>query len=222
MGRDDTRRVGFRCREDLDAMNDSRPDLVRSKREDPARRGRGVLASRTVQASVDDRATAFAALLERGLDTQYRLAAVILGDAVEAEDAVHDAAVIAWRDFASLRDRDRFEAWFGRILVNGCRDRLRARRRRPTVVPIPTDDEPGVGLTSVSIAGVADRDLLARAFVALDPDHAIVVVLRFYADLTVPEIADRLGIAEGTVKSRLHHALRRLRVAVASAEETDR
>jgi len=95
-----------------------------------------VLASRTVQGTMDDRATAFAALLDRGLDTHYRLAAVILGDPVEAEDAVHDAAVVAWRGFASLRERDRFEAWFGRILVNGCRDRLRVRKRRPQ----PTDD----------------------------------------------------------------------------------
>ena len=62
---------------------------------------------------------------------------MILGDPVEAEDAVHDAAVVAWRGFAGLRDRDRFEAWFGRILVNGCRDRLRRRRRRPIVAWIP-------------------------------------------------------------------------------------
>ena len=183
-----------------------------------------MLASRTVQGTMDDRATAFAALLDRGLDTHYRLAAVILGDPVEAEDAVHDAAVVAWRGFARLREQDRFEAWFSRILVNGCRDRLRLRRRRPVVVAIPMLDETMLPTTvGLDAAGViTTRDLLGRAFATLDPDHAITVALRFYADLTVPEIAHRLGIAEGTVKSRLHHALRRLRTAVERDEEIER
>lgn len=183
-----------------------------------------MLASRTVQGTMDDRATAFAALLDRGLDAHYRLAAVILGDPIEAEDAVHDAAVIAWRGFAGLRERDRFEAWFGRILVNGCRDRLRARRRRPVVVPIPDLDGTTLALRATDDGGgaVLTRDLLGRAFADLDPDHAVVVALRYYADLTVPEIASRMGIAEGTVKSRLHHALRRLRAAIEPSEEMDR
>ncbi|HEY7700967.1 MAG TPA: sigma-70 family RNA polymerase sigma factor [Candidatus Limnocylindrales bacterium] len=186
-----------------------------------------MLASRTVPGTIDDRATAFAALLDRGLDSHYRLAAVILGDPVEAEDAVHDAAVVAWRGFAGLREPDRFEAWFARIVVNGCRDRLRARRRRPVVVPIPALDDDtrsrAAGLAAPEATSqLVTRDLLGRAFAALDPDHAVVVVLRYYVDLTVPEIADRLGIAQGTVKSRLHHALRRLRSAVERAEEMDR
>lgn len=181
-----------------------------------------MLASRTVQATMDDRATAFAALLDRGLEAHYRLAAVILGDPVEAEDAVHDAAVVAWRGFAGLRDRDRFEAWFGRILVNGCRDRLRVRRRRPVVVAIPDVGSTGEGRSIDGDVGVslANRDELERAFARLEPDHAVVIALRYYADLTVPQIATRLGIAVGTVKSRLHHALRRLRSVVERPEET--
>jgi RNA polymerase sigma-70 factor (ECF subfamily) len=170
---------------------------------------------------MDDRATTFAALLDRGLDAHYRLAAVILGDPIEAEDAVHDAAVVAWRGFAALRDTDRFDAWFGRILVNGCRDRLRVRRRRPVVVSLPTagTSSHSAPVAADDAAAVINRDLLERAFARLDPDHTVVVALRFYADLTVPQIASHLGIAEGTVKSRLHHALRRLRTAVDGAEE---
>jgi len=185
-----------------------------------------LLASRTVHATMDDRATAFAALLDRGLETHYRLAAVILGDPVEAEDAVHDAAVVAWRGFAGLRERDRFEAWFGRILVNGCRDRLRARRRRPVILAIPAFGSTDAGLPHDRAADagtdLATRDLLERAFGRLEPEQAVVVALRYYADLTVPEIAARLAIPEGTVKSRLHHALRRLRVVVEGAEEVQR
>jgi RNA polymerase sigma-70 factor (ECF subfamily) len=182
-----------------------------------------LLASRTVHATMDDRATAFAALLDRGLETHYRLAAVILGDPVEAEDAVHDAAIVAWRGFAGLREPDRFEAWFGRILVNGCRDRLRARRRRPVILAIPAFGSTDAGLPHDRIADagtdLATRDQLERAFGRLEPEQAVVVALRYYADLTVPRIAAGLGIPEGTVKSRLHHALRRLRVIVEGAEE---
>ena len=77
---------------------------------------------------VRDRADEFGALTERHLDGAYRLATVILGDSMEAEDAVHDAAIAAWRSWSSLRDPERFEAWFSRIVVNACRDRLRSRR----------------------------------------------------------------------------------------------
>jgi RNA polymerase sigma-70 factor (ECF subfamily) len=59
----------------------------------------------------------------------------------------------------------------------------------------------------------AVRDSLAAALRSLSPEHREVVVLRFYVDLTVDEIAARTGARPGTVKSRLHHALRRLRMA---------
>jgi RNA polymerase sigma-70 factor (ECF subfamily) len=67
------------------------------------------------------------------------LAAVILGDPVEAEDATHDAALRAWERWGSLRDPDRFDAWFGRIVVNECRDRLRRRRLRPLSIQLQED-----------------------------------------------------------------------------------
>ncbi|MEX2182830.1 MAG: sigma-70 family RNA polymerase sigma factor [Chloroflexota bacterium] len=173
---------------------------------------------------MDDRATAFTELLERGLDAHYRLAAVILGDRVEAEDAVHDAALNAWRGFAGLREQDRFDAWFGRILVNGCRDRLRARRRHPVVetlvAPYPGGREPVSDEDQT--AAFVRRDALERAVASLDPDQTVVVALRFFSDLTIPQIASRLGIAEGTVKSRLHHAMRRLRAVVMDTEDTSR
>jgi RNA polymerase sigma-70 factor (ECF subfamily) len=58
-----------------------------------------------------------------------------------------------------------------------------------------------------------ERDALARALERLTPDHRMVVVLRFYADLPIEAIAQRLGEPSGTVRSRLHHALRALRAA---------
>ena len=169
------------------------------------------------------RAAAFADLVDRrALDSAYRFATLMLGDRGDAEDATHDAAVMAWRHFADLRDPDRFDAWFGRILVNACRDRLRARRRSPLSLdggaPTGDGDSPPTGIDRLFAPDQADaivrRDALATAVRALSPDHREVVVLRYYSDLTVDQIAARTGTSSGTVKSRLHYALRHLRSAV--------
>lgn len=161
----------------------------------------------------------FADRVTAELDRAYRLAAVILGSALEAEDVVADAALAAWRGRGSLRETDRFEAWFSRIVVNACRDRLRVRRRRP-VAEMPALE---VAASSAALGGdfrdgVHDRDALSRAFESLEPDERIVLVLRFWHDLTVDAIAERIGIPAGTVKSRLHHATGRLRTALAAME----
>jgi RNA polymerase sigma factor (sigma-70 family) len=152
---------------------------------------------------------AFEAMSERCLDDAYRLAAVILRDPVEAQDAVHDAVLIGWRKFGSLRDRSRFEAWFGRIVLNLCRDRLRAQRRgRVRDAALGTQAELR---RSDELGHVARREAIAAAFPVLEPDLQIVVVLRFYRDLQLEAIAELLDVPLGTVKSRLHTALRRLR-----------
>jgi RNA polymerase sigma-70 factor (ECF subfamily) len=165
------------------------------------------------------RAQAFARLVDRpALDRAYRYATLVLGSRSDAEDATHDAALTAWRRFGDLRDRDRFDAWFGRILVNSCRDQLRARRRTPLSLDVDPSIEPGRGIRNPRVTAddsnaIAVRESLALALRSLSPDHREVVVLRFYLDLTVDEIAARTGARPGTVKSRLHHALRRLRMA---------
>ncbi len=165
-----------------------------------------------------DRRTAFARLVDRDLDGAYRIAGVILGNGADAEDATHDAVVLAWRSFGALRDATRFEAWFQRILVNVCRDRLRKRRRTPvTELSVAGGSSVAGGFT-----GVDDRLALDRAFARLSPDQAITVALRFYADLTLEDVAARLGIPVGTVKSRLHSALAALQVALAGPEVIDR
>lgn len=167
---------------------------------------------------VDARADAFRRLADRQLDASYRLAAVILNDRIEAEDAVHDAAVAAWRAFGSLRDPGAFDAWFARIVVNGCRDRLRAKARHRVV-------DVGRDLTEIEHPRVADasettavRDALSRAIDALSPDERLVVTLRFHGDLTVPQVATLAGVPEGTVKSRLHHAMTKLRTVLLEAD----
>ena len=153
-----------------------------------------------------DPAVAFSRLVDARLDAAYRLATFILGgDRAEAEDAVHDAAVRAWEHFGDLRDVASFEAWFTRILVNTCRDRIGQRRIRPLTF---ADPEPG---TSPDHAEAFVRtDALERAMLSLSPKHRVVVALRYVGDYTLEEIAARTGERPGTVKSRLHYALRAL------------
>jgi len=168
-------------------------------------------AKRSRPADEDARARAFAGIVDRrALDAAYRYATLILGDRADAEDATHDAALTAWRRFAELRDPARFDAWFGRILVNACRDRLRVRRRAVQA----TFDPETAGPWSDPTDAIAGLHALAGAIRTLSTDHREVVALRFYFDLTVDQIADRTGVGPGTVKSRLHYALRHLRDAL--------
>ena len=161
---------------------------------------------------VDPRAASFARLTSARLAACYRLAAAILGDAVEAEDATHDAAVRAWQRSASLR----------RILINECRDRLRRRKselRSPLFVG-------GRGAGPADLGdSLAEQQALAEALDRLEPEHRIVIVLRFYQGLDDREIAVRTGARPGTVKSRMHYALQALRAArdaVARIDEVSR
>jgi len=173
-----------------------------------------MLRERAIGSAEADRAAAFTALAERHLAESYRLATLILGERADAEDATHDAFVAAWRSWGSLRDPARFEAWFGRILVNVCRDRLRQARRHPV-----TDVSDGLAVAAGAdhAAAAADRDAVGRGLARLEPDQRIVLVLRYYRDLPVDEIAARMGIPAGTVKSRLHYALRDLGAALGEA-----
>jgi len=143
----------------------------------------------------------------RDLDRAYRLAGLLLGDRHDAEDATQEALLRAWRGLPMLRDPAIFQAWFDRILVNICRDRL----RRKTVVRFVeiVDEEAGPPIAD-PFRSVLDRDESLRALRVLDADERVVVVLHYWADLPLTEVATRAGIPLGTVKSRLHRALGKL------------
>ena len=153
------------------------------------------------------KADAFRRLADSHLGDAYRLARLILRDSVEAEDAVHDAFVSAWTKWPTLRDPDRFVPWFDRIVVNTCRNRMRSRWRWNT----QSDVEDLSLATEDSSSAVLDRELVGAAFVHLDVDDRIVLALRYYRDLQVDDIAELLDVRPGTVKSRIHRALGRLR-----------
>ncbi len=158
-----------------------------------------------------EREQAFGRLVARELAAAYRTATLVLGDPADAEDATQDALVRAWQRWEQLEDEDRAGAWFGRILVNVCRDRLRAPRHAP-VRWIPDRAVPDAAADTV------EREALRGAFSGLNTDQLIAVVLRYYLDLPIEAIASRTGVSTGTVKSRLHHALRAMRAACDAQE----
>jgi RNA polymerase sigma-70 factor (ECF subfamily) len=154
------------------------------------------------------------ASFERGLrpllEPAFRLAYTMLRDRQEAEDAVQQAALDAWRGFGRFRDEGRgMGPWFLTIVANQCR----ARRRTPwwrLGRPGDVDSEPG-GAVPGHEDGVVLRDELGRSFGRLSTEQRTVLVLYFDFDLSQEEIARILRIRVGAVKSRLHRGVQRLR-----------
>jgi RNA polymerase sigma-70 factor (ECF subfamily) len=156
-----------------------------------------------------EEAADFVRLVQPELPGAYRLAGFLLRDATEAEDATQDALEKAWHAWPKLREADRFGAWFDRIVVNVCNDRLRHRRG---VRVLELDEEiAGVPHARDPFRESLARDEVGRLVRLLPPDQQIVVGLRFWRDLSLDEIADRLALPLGTVKSRLHYAMKSLR-----------
>ncbi|MGE5156076.1 MAG: RNA polymerase sigma factor [Betaproteobacteria bacterium] len=145
----------------------------------------------------------------------------ILRDSDQAEDATQRALVEMWRDLPGLRDPERFEAWTYRLAVRcSLAEARRERRIRGAVRPLSDADpgEQGVGEPG-EFAVVADRDAIEDAFRHLSPDHRAVVVLRYFVGLSLEEIAETVAVPTGTVASRLHYALLRLRSSLRVDEE---
>jgi RNA polymerase sigma-70 factor (ECF subfamily) len=154
---------------------------------------------------------AFDLLVERVGDRLHSVARRILRDPYLAEDATQRALLDAWRHLPSLKDPDRFEAWVYRLLVNACHAEARHERRHRGNLRLLATDEPTVTDPSATIAAQYELD---HAFRSLGVEHRTVVVLIHYVGLSAAEAAAAMGTPVGTVRSRLHYALKHLREAV--------
>src|SRR6266576_559981 len=154
---------------------------------------------------------AFGLIAARIADRFLAVSRRILRDIDLAEDATQQALLAIWQDLPGLRDPARFDAWSYRLLVRACyAEGRRTRRWAPNLSLLPADEpEVAEGLSSV-----VDRDQLERGFRRLSIDHRAVVVLHHYLDLPLEVVADVVGVPIGTVRSRLHHAMRGLRAAL--------
>jgi RNA polymerase sigma-70 factor (ECF subfamily) len=158
---------------------------------------------------------AFASLAVACGDRLHAIAHRILRDVDLAEDATQQALLAIWQNLPALRDPARFEAWSYRLLVNACYDEgRRSRAWNPNLRVLYDDAAAGPD----DLGQVHDRDQLERAFRRLSIDHRAVVVLHTYLGLTLDEVADTLGAPPGTIRSRLHYAVRAMRAALDADE----
>lgn len=190
----------------------------------PSRHDDAALAARVAGGDV----AAFELLMRRYNRRLYRLARAMLRDGAEAEDALQDAYLAAFRSLGSFRGEASLGTWMSRLVTNQCLARLRRQARRDNIVPmvaLPTSAEEGDAMcTTCERPETPDRALdraqlravLERKLDELPEAFRTVFVLRCVEELSVEETAQCLAIPEATVRSRQFRARGLLREALAS------
>ena len=153
---------------------------------------------------------AFAQLVKASAPRLRGVANLILRDIDRAEDALQDALLLAWRDIRALRDPDAWDAWLRRLTVRACY-KAAGKERRRSKVELHVQADPGIARTADASAHVAEREWVLGELGQLDIDRRTVLVLHYYLDLSLPEVAEILDIPYGTVTSRLHRGLEQMR-----------
>jgi RNA polymerase sigma-70 factor, ECF subfamily len=149
------------------------------------------------------------AWLAEGYPQSVRTAYLILGNRSDAEDAVQEAFLRAWRFRNSLAKESSFKPWLYRVVVNTCNSKLRQEIPRRDLRSSEDNLAELTSLDDIPTRISVSTDVLA-ALRDLPLHLRIVVVLRYYADLSEREIAIAIDRKQGTVKSRLNEARRRL------------
>jgi RNA polymerase sigma-70 factor (ECF subfamily) len=153
---------------------------------------------------------AFRTLVERYEKVMFGTAYFMTRDRVLAEDAMQEALIQIWKYLPSLRQDASLKSWLVRIVVN----EVNQQRRKKQVPTVPLEDVPEIAdevdnAETIMIRNEAHQNL-RRAVESLPLEQKKAVILRYFSDLTVPEVAAVLGKREGTIKSRLSRGLNRL------------
>lgn len=136
-----------------------------------------------------------------------RAVALAIGERGRAEELTQEAFARAYRRWRSVSTMDRPVAWVYVVAMNAERKRWRREQNAPTLEsPAASHDD----LASAVVTTI----LLREAIVRLPPRQRAAIVLRYLADLSIAEVAQAMGCAEGTVKATIHQALKNLRVDV--------
>lgn len=157
-------------------------------------------------------ALTFQAEVRRIEKLMYHVSMSYLGNTEDASDAVQDTLVKAWEKQGRLFGVEQFKPWVMRILANQCKDMLRKRKRR-SFYPLEED--------TVAVEMPAPSGL-REAIGMLKPEQRAVVILHYVDGYAVHEIAQSLGIPQGTVKTRLRSARKRLEQTLFVEWEEDR
>ena len=147
------------------------------------------------------------------VDPAFRLACAMLHDTQAAEDAVQEASLIAWRKFKKVDDHSRLRSWFLGIVANECRNARRRGWRSRVQLGLPGDLS-----EAPNDEGLVRRADLRRALLQLAHGDRLVVVLFYYFDVPLEEIASIARISKSAARNRLYRSVRRLRPDVAIEE----
>jgi RNA polymerase sigma-70 factor (ECF subfamily) len=171
-------------------------------------------------------AAAFQALVERHRSMVYRVAYQVAGNHHDAEDIAQDVFIKVYRSLDRFRQDAQLSSWMYRIVMNACIDH---RRRHQSAGAAPFGDEAEHRMlnTAEESPGPEERayagelgQVLESEIARLPKGQRIVFVMRHHQGMKLCEIADALGLAEGTVKRQLHAAVHRLRQALSQANVT--
>jgi len=166
----------------------------------------------------------FAELVTRHQRRASRIALHYLRDAADADEAVQDAFVKAYTHLATFREELPFEVWFTRILINGCLDRLKQRRRRERWIAPPVLDSAGAERDPADylpargpspeeqVLAEERRRQLTDALGRLPDRQRLVFMLSHFEGRSSREVSAMTGLNESTVRVHLFRAIRRLRV----------
>jgi RNA polymerase sigma-70 factor (ECF subfamily) len=198
-----------------------------SAREADARVAIDVKALQAV-GRLDEARERFSELIERHQRRAARIAFHYLRDAADGDEAVQDAFVKAYTHLGTFREELPFEVWFTRILINGCLDRLKMRRRREKWLAPPVTDAYGVERDPAEylpsrapspeehVLSNERRRQLAGALARLPERQRQIFMLSHYEGRSSREVSTLTGLNESTVRVHLFRAIRRLRTLLAS------
>lgn len=168
---------------------------------------------------------AFEALFRQYEKLVFRTAYLIIGDVEKARDVMQEVFVAVWKSRRTFNpEKGKFTTWLHRITVNKCS--RRQGKHRPTFLSLEETQEKGFqpesndDLPEELTISREEYDGLMKALSMLDTKYRSVVVLRYFGDLSCEEIARAVDIPLGTVKSRLHYALKSLRSIYAGKSES--
>jgi RNA polymerase sigma-70 factor (ECF subfamily) len=151
--------------------------------------------------------------VRRYQEPAFRAAYLVLHDAPEAEDAAQDAFVKAYRALHRFRTGS-MRPWLLKIVMNESLNRLKSRKRRASAAERMARSEPAAWTLDEAVIGRERAALLREALEALREQERHVIYLRYFLMLSEQELAEYLGCAPGTVKSRLHRAVAKLKEVV--------
>lgn len=178
--------------------------------------GRDALGQAVARCQAGDR-EAFNWIVDEYGGLLFGSAVLMTRDRLLAEDLVQETLLSAWKGISSFK-RDRpFKPWIMRILVNHVRMHLRNRREYTGDRILSQKRE--IDAQANTEREVENRMILSNALAAISHDQREAIVLRYFADLTIPEIARSTRSRQGTVKSRIHRGLERMAKVMEEEDE---